>query len=232
MATTKRIVCLANSRRPDGRCVAGKELLTGGRSGGWIRPVSSRENGEVSLAEQRYQDRSLPQLLDVLEIRFLRAQPSYHQKENWVLDRQCRWTRNTRMAWSDLAELSDTPPQLWVNGHSTSRGENDKVPLHIARHQNSSLQLLKVDSMEMVVLDDLRQRRRVQGRFRYKGIDYWLWVTDPVCEYSYLNQPSGTYPIGKTYLTISLSEQFYNPGASTWDCYKLIAGVMVKGMIR
>jgi len=39
MATVKRIVCLANSRKPNGRCVAGVEL-SGGRPVAWIRPVS------------------------------------------------------------------------------------------------------------------------------------------------------------------------------------------------
>ena len=35
MPTVKRIVCLANSRKLTGRCVAGKELLEGNRLGGW-----------------------------------------------------------------------------------------------------------------------------------------------------------------------------------------------------
>jgi len=47
MATVKRLVCLANSRKLSGRCVAGREL-SGGRPIGWVRPVSARENEEVS----------------------------------------------------------------------------------------------------------------------------------------------------------------------------------------
>lgn len=82
--------------------------------------------------------------------------------------------------------------------------------------------------MEMVVLDYSRYRRRVQGRFLYRGVDYWLWVTDPVCENAYLNRINGIYSLGETYLAVSLGEQFYNPGANTWDCYKLIAGVITQ----
>ena len=41
--TVKRIVCLANSRMPGGNCVAGKEVLVGGKIGGWIRPVGAVE---------------------------------------------------------------------------------------------------------------------------------------------------------------------------------------------
>src|SRR5713101_5856148 len=36
MAITKRIVCLANSRKLQGRCVAGREFATG-RPGPWVR---------------------------------------------------------------------------------------------------------------------------------------------------------------------------------------------------
>jgi hypothetical protein len=43
MATplVKRIVCLANSRKMSGRCLAGRELING-LPGGWVRPVSAR----------------------------------------------------------------------------------------------------------------------------------------------------------------------------------------------
>ncbi len=83
--------------------------------------------------------------------------------------------------------------------------------------------------MEIVVLSYSSQRRRVQGRFRHRGVDYGLWVTDPVCENAHLNKANGSYLLGKTYLTISLSEQFYNPSVNALECYKLIAGVIMKG---
>ena len=51
MGEVKRIVCLANSRKLNGRCLAGKEF--GGKGvGTWIRPVGAREHGEVSEYER------------------------------------------------------------------------------------------------------------------------------------------------------------------------------------
>jgi len=43
-----QMVCLANSRKLNGRCIAGKELEAGNAVRSWIRPVSKRENQAVS----------------------------------------------------------------------------------------------------------------------------------------------------------------------------------------
>jgi hypothetical protein len=46
MPYRKTIVCLANSRKYQGRCVAGVEWQ-GQMIGGWIRPVSGMERGAL-----------------------------------------------------------------------------------------------------------------------------------------------------------------------------------------
>ena len=52
---TKTIICLANSRKITGRCVAGKEIA-GIKIGAWIRPVSRRPAGELSEEDRRLQN--------------------------------------------------------------------------------------------------------------------------------------------------------------------------------
>ena len=61
------VVCLANSRKHGGRCVAGKVI---GEPGGpyWIRPVSARPDGSLSLGEIRLPDGTLPQPLDIIQV--------------------------------------------------------------------------------------------------------------------------------------------------------------------
>lgn len=67
MSITRRIVCLANSRKMQGRCVAGREL-NAGVAGSWIRPVSDRPAEEVSEYERQYQDGSDPRVLDIISV--------------------------------------------------------------------------------------------------------------------------------------------------------------------
>src|SRR5882762_9774133 len=128
MSTVKRIVCLANSRKLNGRCVAVIELV-GGTRAGWIRPVSAREHEEVSEYERQYQDGSDPRVLDIIDVPLLNAQAKGYQQENWLLDPDHYWSKTGRAGWGDLAHLADPVAPLWVNGHSTYNGLNDTIPL-------------------------------------------------------------------------------------------------------
>ncbi len=92
----KRIVCLANSRMPSGRCIAGRELQTAGRPSPWLRPVSGREDEGVTEAEYRYTGGGGARLLDVVDVPVLGSQPAGHQRENWLLDPERRWANAGR----------------------------------------------------------------------------------------------------------------------------------------
>ncbi|MCI0622289.1 MAG: hypothetical protein L0387_11590 [Acidobacteria bacterium] len=223
MATVKRIVCLANSRKLNGRCVAGKEL-SGGQPVGWIRPVSTREHEEVSEYERQYQDGSDPRVLDILDLPLLDPSPKAYQQENWLLDPDQYWVNAGRVSWDDLQQLADPIAPLWINGHSTYNGINDRIPLSLASSLTSSLRLVRVDRLVLSVFKPGQAfgnpKRRVQGRFHHGGADYGLWITDPIYERRYLAKPDGTYEIGESFLTVSLGEPHNDA------CYKLIAAVI------
>ena len=185
MAVVKRIVCLANSRKFSGRCVAGKEIADG-RVASWIRPVSARRGEEVSEHERQYQDGSDPRVMDVVDIPLLEFQPKHYRQENWLLDPKQYWVKVGRAECCELDSFVDPAEALWTNGHSTSTGVNDRIPLPTAVALRSSLRLVRVESLTLFVSAPGEvfgnPKRRVQGRFRYRQTDYWLWVTDPKYE--------------------------------------------------
>ena len=223
MHDLKRIVCLANSRKLHGRCVAGREWRDG-QAGGWIRPVSERESQEVSEYERQYEDGSDPHVLDIVDVPVLSSVPYRHQSENWLLDPERYWEKVGRVSWFDLPDLQDTEGPLWVNGHETYHGLNDRVPIELTDGLDDSLKLIHVDELRLSVFKPGEAfgnaKRRVQGSFTQDGVPYALWVTDPVYERRYLAKLDGDYRIGECFLTVSLGEQYQ--GA----CYKLIAAVI------
>ena len=84
MAVTKTIICLANSRKLSGRCLAGKEL-SGSAVGPWIRPVSARPTEEVSERDRAYKDGSDPRVRDIIDVPLIEPKPKTFQSENWLL---------------------------------------------------------------------------------------------------------------------------------------------------
>lgn len=223
MSVVKRVVCLANSRKLSGRCIAGKEIADR-RIAGWIRPVSSRPSEEVSEDERRYEDGSDPNVMDVVDIPLLGHRPKSCQQENWLLDSERYWVKVGRVDRDRLGRLVDPVSPLWENGHHTATGRNDRIPTAIADTLKSSLRLLHVDELTLSVFAPGERfgnpKRRVQGRFGYDGTDYRLWVTDPRYERTYLAKPNGDYQLGKSFLTVSIGEPFEQ------FCYKLIAAVI------
>ena len=226
MGTVKRIVCLANSRKLNGRCVAGMEF-TKDSTGAWIRPVSDREHGEVSEYERQYQDGSDPRVLDIVDVPLLNPLPKGCQQENWLLDPDEYWVKIDKLTWNDLGRLAEPAAPLWINGHSTYNGLNDKVPLSLADGLDSSLRLVHVDRATLSVFKPGEAfgnpKRRVQGKFRHHGTEYQLWVTDPQHERTFLRKPDGDYELGESYLTVSLGEPHNDA------CYKLIAAIIERG---
>ena len=222
-ATISRIVCLANSRRAGGRCVAGKELQPDGRPGPWVRPVSSRSSEEVSDLERQYADGSEPRLLDVIEIPFFDPVPSGFQSENRRLDPARRWVKSGRIGWDDLPAWQDADAPLWTNGHHSGAGENDRVPVADANRHSDSLRLIRVDQLLVSVSEPARLSSLypiLRGHFHYNGADYRLRITDADRENGAIDLPYGEYPVGERYLTISLG------GAFEGYAYKLIAAII------
>ncbi|MCH7543309.1 MAG: hypothetical protein IIB65_06700 [Proteobacteria bacterium] len=221
MSYNKTILCLANSRRPTGRCIAGKEVVSDGY-GNWLRPVSARDSEEISEEERRYEDGTDPKVLDIIRILFLEPRPTIYQTENHVIDDQDYWEKVDQAGWNDVIEALDlVPGPLWQNVGSTRHGLNDKIPENIAGQFSSSLCLIRPDDIEVHVEredgDFGPPRRRVRASFILNDTSYKFVITDPIIERHYLAQSNGSYSIEDAIFCISLSGLFQG------HAYKLVA---------
>ncbi len=149
----KSIVCLANSRKTSGRCVAGK-IVGGADSGQWLRPVSARPTGELSEEERRYENGKSPQLGDVIGIPLCSPQPHAFQPENHLIDDKYYWTLERRSDWDEIRRLADgVSGCLWDNDSSGYNGLNDRIDEREAANAvaqfGGSLKLIDVNDLKI-----------------------------------------------------------------------------------
>ena len=189
--------------------------------------MSSRPSEEVSEHERQYEDGSDPRVLDIIDVPLKSHHPKSYQSENWLLDPDHYWKLAGRMVPAGVAALSDDPPALWLNGSSTGAGSNDRVALAASR--GADWVALPAPPRRSRT-PGLRARcafgnpkRRVQAGFVHHGVNYRLWVTDPLVERRYLAGPDGAYRLGQCFSTISLGEPHEG------YCYKLVAALITPG---
>jgi len=217
-----KIICLAKSRRPGGRCIAG--LRTDG--GGWVRPIAQGTTGALLRRHYILSDGSEIEVLDVVKVRLSGPQPELYQPENWIISEE-NWELEVRPATSEYLRI------LWNNierGPTLFRNKADRV--HIRSFQEraaeSSLALIIPDRVEWEITKTIKGKRQTRCYFKLRDTNYNLVVTDPVWESKLSGLPFGTYgseSIGcsrdeKFLFTVSLGEPF-NDNYS----YKLVAWV-------
>ena len=221
---TVGLICLANSRKYGGRCVAGLRL----DGSGWIRPVTlDRDSkGALPLQSIRLEDGSEPRLLDAIEIVVREDLPAAHHPENWLVD---------RAPW----KLVGRPGNFGLLDPFVERGPlllgstGDRVPEQVfADHPaRASLALVRPDNDRVTWQNRESHNGGLQHRaqFSLKGQPYNLVITDPAWEIRLGRfeagevHPSrlGIRPGAWILLTISLGEPFNG------YCYKYVAGVII-----
>ena len=218
-------ICLANSRKLSGRCVAG--LRTDG--GGWIRPVSHEESGTLWPRHYTLNDGREARLLDVIEVVVTSPRPEPHQPENWVLGER-RWRLVRRLepatAWKAGVLGEFLAPGPYLLGNRTDRLDYSTLLESPAR---SSLALIEPAGVSWDIIGQFGGRRQTRARFQLSGVTYNLSVTDPnweqrLSELSYGIHPRAAAGISqqdRLLFTVSLGEPFKG------ECYKLVAAVLV-----
>lgn len=220
--STETIICLANSRKFSGRCIAGKRT----HDGSWLRPVTARPGHEITETIRHYADGSTVQLLDIIELACIEDRPCGHQTENVLIHAGYRWRKVNSASWNTILDLVDPAADLWVNGYSTHYNHNNRVPEARLDECDGSLRLIALDDMLLHATQKSTypggSKPVVYARFEHQGQDYQLDVTDPEWVQACLDQGPGLYSVGPAVACISLT------GAFQSYAYKLVASIITQ----
>jgi hypothetical protein len=224
---TKRIICFANSIKRGAHCVAGREILPGNVLGGWVRPIGTGAEDALLFGEQAYGDRTSPRILDILDVHLAEHRPVGCQTENWLVDSTQRWVKVGQYQPADMVGLVENPETLFENAGDTYAGLNDEIPNVTADARPGSLLLVQVPELEIHVIAGFHAgATKVQARFEYRGIRYWLTVTDPVVKAEFQPRGIGAHNLGACLVCISLAMPFNPNDGQVYYRYKLVAGVI------
>lgn len=218
----RRIICLANSYKHGGRCVAGR-VYRDGSVGEWMRPVSARDGRELSAAECRYGLlRGAVSVGDIADVQLARPVPEGHQVENHEIAVAGGWRKSGCATWTLLyASQDEDCADFWIDRGSSSRGLADRVPVSMALALGASLQLIYLSRMELLVRTGFNGvGKEIRACFTHLGKQFMLKVTDPLISDSMKTRPPGRYPLGMVLLCISISEPFQG------FVYRLVATII------
>ncbi len=224
-------ICLANSFKYGGRCIAGIEirLNADGKTfrvvddqgePRWIRPVQRETNHKEIPTETARNIR----ILDVIELSNTEACGTGCQNENFYYSRM-RIIKSLPFSQKVLqALLSKRDFVLHSQGRFLTHKE------YCAN--KGSLMLIEPEEPEIIREEKIKEgikKIQYKARFLYKGNEYLVSVTDP--RYlermeGYSNVPLiGKFPTGTFYFAISLTEEPVEVD-NQLQHYKLIAGII------
>lgn len=163
-------VCLANSYKTGGRCVAGIDLATGR----WIRPVSGQNSGELnrdsSLVFSSGPTRYIKPF-DVVDLGQPIACPNPGQPEN-VLRGEEQWRLKRIATAHEVLQFAQPDGQIFL-------GDYGRISVSDANQIRKSLTLIRVQNPSFALRDnETLARQQLRGRFTFSGRHYDLSVTD------------------------------------------------------
>ena len=216
----KYFVCLANSYKRGGRCIAGIEIVFDNIGGWkpvrnedgrprWIRPIAKTTYGEIpNFAAENIEMLSVVKLTDVV------ACPEQCHVENVYYSCMEPCEYNTLRESNIMNQLIDSKHQSIF--HNRGRAVSAEMLAGI----NYSLMLIHPDKAS-AYRDENREKSKNRMKFTYYGIEYDFPITDPAFLDEFKREPERYDEIPDVYLALSLGLEFEG-----WH-HKLVAGVII-----
>jgi hypothetical protein len=210
---TIRFVCLANSIKEGGRCLAGIQLnnnndaIIVNNGPKWIRPICKTQYAQVYTHWVTH-----IKLLDIVEIEStgFPKNPTYQSENLYFKDDDLKVTG--KFDYNKLSNLCDDRPLIFGNWGKVLSEEEILFLDH-------SLLLLKVNQFEFST-KTYSDKSKVRISFFHQDIDYDFPVTDPVLANNYQQDPDLLKTAKEIYLCVSIGIGFQG------QYYKLVAGVI------
>ena len=213
---TIRFVCLANSIKEGGRCLAGIQLnnnnepiieINGPK---WIRPICKTQYGQV----YTYWVSKIT-LLDIVEIELtgFPIKPSYQSENVFFKDDELKIVG--RFNRDNLSNLCDNHYYIFSNwAKALSALEAARLP--------HSLILVNVSKFEAIEKIDIEnpEKKKIRLLFTHNETNYDFPVTDPVFLNLYRKNSRILSIVKSLYLCVSVGINF-----NGWH-YKLVAGII------
>lgn len=218
------MICLANSVKFGGRCVAGITRS----SGAWIRPVSAFSDGSLTSKQYVLNNGKPAALLDVVKVSLKDPKPEIYQPENWLLE-DSPWLFVNALSNSEactvLSSTLDSGPVLL--GNTSDRIIIDSLSTEPV---TSSLTVIEPTLLQWEITTSFRGNRQTRAIFKLSGQRYSLSITDPMWRAKLSDLALGIYPrnicgikpADRLVFTVSLGKPMTNG-----ECYKLVAGVIL-----
>lgn len=217
----KYFICLANSYKRGGRCVAGVEIVFDANGKirfawdldddrpQWIRPIATTTYGEIP----NYVAEDI-KLLSIVKLYNVVPCPNKPHTENVYYSKleQCKY---------DLSNADSLLNHLINSTHqSIFRNRGRAVSAEMSTGIDYSLMLIHVENA-CAYIDENREKSKNRMSFSYYGADYDFPITDPIFLEEFQKEPECYANIPDVYLTISLGLEFEG-----WH-HKLVAGVII-----
>ncbi len=239
--TTFDIICLANSFKHGGRCLAG--FKTDGS--GWIRPVSNKPEGTLFTEHCTLNNQQIPRLFDIIRINYIKSIPEPHHPENWLITNQ-KWQFMGLPTVDQLNHLLKTEVNQASNSSTLLGNKDDRINWNFLQENPTQKSLCLIRPHNLYWQIETYKTRKYRARFELKNVHYNLGITDPNWIYLLELLPDGIYTSytlieklnlvnfdpNKFLLTISLSEPFSAKNDQHFFCYKLVASVINSQYIK
>ena len=211
-----QFVCLANSYKEGGRCIAGIVLDRRGNPiienslPKWIRPISDLGHGEIPKEWVSHIN-----ILDIVEIETSAYVGEGYQSENATFLEDSILVTGI-YDHTKLTGLCENRPHLFGT-------PGKAINIKYINRLDHSLTLVRATDFEVLEnpSDDNPVRKKIRLSFTYNNNEYNFPVTDPVFLHNYQNNANFLDGVEDIYLTLSVGVIF-----EEWH-HKLVAGIII-----